>query len=336
MPRKPKAAPKPKDDKLFEQDGRLFQKCQKNTGRGRTCPRRGPVEEFAPRRASEATLETFLQAAVLYQQTKSAAARATVVQHVTTECEHCRDIRKRSQISPNSEPGGCRAYLHELRATEFRACVHCGTTRCIELDNVVSDADRAVLFREGKVSVPKHHRLSDYCYWSQPAHGGVEGMRLEKAVVEAACRMCHALQPTSKQGNRVDPKTLPKAVPKESVVDQKMYDKRRWARIHWPRYCYNDDLKRAVGQCENLDCPRDGPGGGKCIPGVEQAFDWEHVDAKAKKADISELCNSLPADMPEAEWKAKIRAELKRGKCRLLCGNCHHLKTWYGAVMRYE
>ena len=333
MPRKPKAAPKPKPDRLFEQDGRLFQKCQ---FRGGTCPRTRPVEEFAPRRGSEATLETFLQAAVLYQETKSADARATVVQHVVKDCDHCRDSKKRSRVNPNSEPGKCRAYLHELRATEFRACVHCGTTRCIELDNVVSDADRAVLFDQGKVSVAKHHHLSDYCYWSRPAHGGVEGMRLEKAACEAACRMCHALQPTGNAGNRVDPSTLPPWYPGEYTVDKKMYNKRWWANIRWPRYCYNDGLKRAVGQCENLDCPRDGPGGGKCVAGVEPAFDWEHVDAKAKKAGISELCQKLPTNMPEAEWKAKIRAELKRGKCRLLCRNCHHLKTWYGAVMRYE
>ena len=335
MPRKPKAAPKPKPDRLFEEDGRLFQKCQKKGARGWTCPRKGPVEEFAPRR-SEATLETFLQAAALYQETQSAEARATVVQHVTANCDHCRDSLKRSKVNPTTTTGRCRAYVRELRATEFRACVHCGTTRCIELDNVVSDADRAVLFDQGKVYVAKHHGLGDYNFWARPAHGGVEGMRLEKAVCEAACRMCHALQPTGKSGNRVDPKTLPPAVPEEWKVDAEMYNKRRDARIRWPRYCYNDDLKRAVGQCENLDCPRDGPGGGKCIPGVEPAFDWEHVDAKAKRACISELCHDLPATMPEAEWKAKIRAELKRGKCRLLCCNCHHLKTHYGAVMRYE
>ena len=334
MPRAPKAAPKPKDDRLFEEDGRLFQKCQNIRG----CKQTRPVESFAPRK-SEANLETFLQAAALYQQTKSAAARATVVQHVVGNCDHCRDIQKRSAVNPNTKLGQCRAYLHELRTTEFRACVHCGTTRCIELDNVVSDADRAVLFRDGKVWVEKHHHLSDYHFWAQPAHGGVEGMRLEKAVCEAACNMCHKLQPTSSSGNRVDPDTLPPTYPgeqRDGEAGKKMYMKRYQATYTWPRYCYNDGLKRNVGQCENLDCPRDGPGGGKCIPGVEQAFDWEHVDAKAKKAGICELCQDLPAGMPEAEWKAKIRAELERGKCRLLCRNCHHLKTWYGAVMRYE
>ena len=330
MPRKPKAAPKPKPDRLFEQDGALWQECQQ-----KKCPRTRPVEEFAPRK-SEKLLETFLQAAALYQETQSAAGRAIVVQHVVGKCDHCRDGAKRSKVRANTTTGQCRAYLHELRATEFRACVHCGTTRCIELDNVVSDADRAVLFRDGKVWMAKHHHLSDYHFWAQPAHGGVEGMRLEKAVCEAACRMCHALQPTSSAANRADPKTLPPAVPEESVVDKEMYHKRWWATKCWPRYCYNDGLKRKVGQCENLDCPRDGPGGGKCIPGVEQAFDWEHVDAKGKRACISELCRILPATMPEAEWKAKIHAELKRGKCRPLCRNCHHLKTNYGAVMRYE
>ena len=293
------------------------------------------VEEFAPRHG-EATLALFLQAAAFYRQTRSAAARATVVQHATACCDHCRDIAKRSYANPTTKTGQCRVYLQELRAVEFRECVHCGTTRCVELDNVVSDADRAELFAEGKVYVPKHHCLSHYRWWAQPAHGGVEGMRLEAQVCEAACKMCHRLQPTSASGSRVDPSTLPPAVAHERTVDREMYNKRHWATIKWPRYAYVDDLKRAIGQCENLDCPRDGPGNGKCIAGVEQAFDWEHVDAKAKEDGISWLCRKLPATMPEADWKAAIDAELERGKCRLLCANCHHEKTHYGAVMRYE
>ena len=330
MTRKPKQA-KPKPDRLIVRDGALWQKCWHK------CRRTRPVEEFAPRK-SEANLAVFLQAAALYQSTQGEAARATVVQHATGMCDHCRDSKERSRVNPTTKPGQCRAYLHHLRATSFRVCVHCKTTRCIELDNVVSDADRAVLFREGKVYVAKHHALGDYPWWSIPAHGGVEGMKLETCVVEPCCRMCHTLQPTGKQGNRVDPDTLPPTYPgekRDGDAGQKMYDKRRHATRSWPRYCYNDGLKRGVGQCENLDCPRDGPGGGYCVAGVEQAFDWEHVNAVDKKKNISELCSSLPAGMPEAEWKAEIQAELKRGDCRLLCRNCHHLKTHYGMVPTY-
>ena len=329
MPRKPKKA---KPDRLIERDGALWQKCQKTS-----CPRTRPVEEFAPRK-SEANLALFLQAAALYQETQSAEARATVVQHAASKCDHCRDSAKRSAVNPKTKPGQCRAYLHELRATEFRVCVHCKTTRCIELDNVVSDADRAVLFEQGKVYVPKHRALSDFMWWSIPAHGGVEGMRLEKAVCEPCCRMCHALQPTSDSANRVDPSTLPPTYPgekRDGEAGKKMYDKRRNATNRWPRYVYNDGLKRGVGRCENLDCPRDGPGGGYCVAGVEQCFDWEHTKAVEKRASISELCHDLLAGMPEAEWKAAIDAELERGDCRLLCCNCHHLKTHHGMVPTY-
>ena len=330
MPRPPK--PKPlKVDRLIDRDGLLWQKCQ-----GGTCARTRPVEEFAPRRAGESILANFLQAAALYQETQSASARATVVQHAVKECDHCRDGKKRSRVKSTTETGKCRAYLQELRETEFSTCVHCGATRCIELDNVVSDAERAVMYAEGKVYVPKHHALSRFVWWAQPAHGGVEGMRLEKAVCDPCCRMCHMLQPTSAAGNRVDPSTLPPAVDNEWNVDRKMYYKRHNANKTWPRYCYNDGLKRDVGHCENLDCLRDGPGNGKCIEGVEQAFDWEHVNAVAKKKSISELCAHLSFKMTEAQWKAEIHAELKRGACRLLCSNCHHLKTHYGIVMRYE
>ena len=148
--------------------------------------------------------------------------------------------------------------------------------------------------------------------------------------------MCHNLQPTSTAGKRVDPSTLPPAVPHERSVDKKLYMKRLGAKKHWPRYVYVDELKRAVGQCENLDCLRDGPGNGKCVAGVEQCFDWEHTNAKKKRKGISDLCSQLPANMPEAKWKGKINRELKRGECKLLCKNCHHLKTWRGMVPTYR
>ena len=330
MPRAPKPKP-PKVDRLIQRlGGKLWQKCQLNS-----CPRTRPVEEFAPRRASEKVLAEFMQAVLDYQELQLPSDRATIVQHATALCDHCRDSKKRSEVNPNTKKGKCREYLHELRATEFRECVHCGGTRCIEFDNIVSDADRAVLFEQGKVLHAKHHALSKYGWWAQPAHGGVEGMKLEKAVCEPCCRMCHALQPTSSQANRVDPSTLPPAVDHERTVDKKMYKKRRQATYRWPRYCYVDRRKRAIGRCENLNCLRDGAGNGKCVAGVEPAFEWDHNPEK-KGREINWLCCNLPANMPEAEWKAIIDIEIADGECRLLCGNCHHEKTHCGMVPLYE
>ncbi len=326
MARKPKSAPPPKPDRLIEHEGKLYQECSQ-----KCCPRTCRIEKFAPR-TSEAKIAKFCRAVAEYKATPNATARATIVQLVVTLCEHCRDSKKRSCVNPKRKPGQCRAYWEELKKTTFHTCIDCGGTRCVEADNVVSDADRAVLFAEGKVLHAKHHKLSDYIWWA--SHGGVEGIKLEQEVCVGRCRMCHILQPTSRAGNRVDPKTLPPAVPHERTVDRKLYDKRWNAKKSWPRYRYSDRLKRRVGKCENLDCLRDGPGNGKCVAGVEPAFDWEHTNAKKKRKHISDLCAHLPL-MPRAKWKKKINDELIRGRCRLLCGNCHHLKTNGKMVPRY-
>ena len=326
MARAPKSAKPPKVDRLIEHDGKLYQKCSHK------CPRTCRIEKFAPR-TSEAKIAKFARAVAEYKETQSATARATIVQLATTQCDFCRDIYKRSHVNPTTKKGQCRAYWEELKETTFHTCVDCGATRCVEADNVVSDAERAVLFAEGKVLHATHHKLSHYCWWA--CHGGVEGMKLEKEVCMGRCKMCHTLQPTSNAGKRVDPNTLPPTYPGESVVDKKLCNKRRHAKRHWPRYMYNDELKRAVGQCENLDCLRDGPGNGKCVAGVEPCFDWEHTNAKRKRKEISVLCCHLP-NMPEAKWKGKIKRELKRGECKLLCRNCHHLKTHHGMVPTYR
>ena len=327
-PKAPKEPKKPKVDRLIERDGALWQQCSHNT-----CPRTCAVEAFAPRKG-EANIAAFARAVAEYKATRSATARATIVEYVVTECDFCRDSMTRSRVNPTTKGGKCKAYWQELKATTFHTCVDCGGTRCVEADNVVSDADRAVLFAEGKVLHATHHKLGDYNWWGRPAHGGVEGMKLEQAVCVGRCRMCHALQPTGNAGQRVDPSTLPPPVPHERTVNKKLYDKRWHAKKNWPRYRFVDRYKREVGQCENLDCLRDGPGNGKCVAGVEQCFDWEHSRPKKKRASISWLCCNLPV-MAKAEWKKIINNEIIRGRCRLLCRNCHHLKTNGRMVPRY-
>ena len=84
----------------------------------------------------------------------------------------------------------------------------------------------------------------------------------------------------------------------------------------------------------------DGPSGGRCSVGYEVCYDWEHVAAGEKGGDavlagrptsdfcISALCKNISWKMPREEWMRKIVEELERGECRLLCKNCHFLKTF--------
>ena len=326
MPRNP-TPKKPKPDRLIERDGRLYQKCTSGQ-----CKRVSPVEEFAPRKGA-ANTEKFLQAVSAYNANQNANTRADVVACILTTCSHCRDIQRRSQLNPTTKNGSCRAFVRTLQRTKFHACVECGTTRAVEADHVATPEQRAALFAAGKLPHLKHHCLSDYKWWKD--NGGEEGLLLESTVCVPRCRMHHSLQPTSDQSGRVDPSTLPCTYSGETVADSQLYHRRGHAVKTWPRFLFNDGLKRGVGRCENLNCTRDGPGDGKCVEGVEVAFDWDHTNEKEKTMKIAEMIQTLEKYMPEEEWKARIVSELRRGECRLLCKNCHHLKTNYKMQPHY-
>ena len=327
MPRPPKT----KVDRLIERDGQLMKTCEKKQG----CNRTLPVEEFAPRKG-EGLRSSFLQSIAAYYASPSVQTRAAVVARICKECDRCRDSRKRSTVSSNSASGKCRAYWHELKRTKFHTCVDCGGKRSLEADNVISEHERAELFAQGKVLHAQHHPLSDYVWWARRKNGGIDGMKLEAEVCVPRCNMCHKLQSTSNAGKRVNFDTLPDPVAQEWKVDEIMFRKRSKAKWRWPRHCYIDSLKLQVGLCENRDCLRDGPGNGRCVAGFEVCYDWEHTNAAVKGACISEMCSNLSQTMPLEEWKRKVRDELERGDCRLLCRNCHHLKTWYGMEPKYD
>jgi hypothetical protein len=297
----------------------------------RCCSRKNlPVEDYAPR-TSESKLEKFIEAVRRFQSDPTDLHLKSVEKSRAKNCSACRNSKHTSDRNPETVVGEIAAALRKRQASGV--CIDCGTTRWIEFDNVVSEKERRILFLEGKVAHLKHHGLGDPAWWA--CNGGIDAWNMECNVVVERCRGHHRLQTTGSAGARIDPDTLPPEVVNESVVDNKLYQKRKNAKTKWPRYMYNDSLKRAVGGCENLDCPCDGPGSGKCTEGVEPAFDWEHTNAKAKKSDISDLCIYLSPDLSKEEWVAEINAELERGQCRLLCANCHALKTSNRIIPRY-
>ena len=286
------------------------------------CPRKNqPVEEYRPN-TTEKNLLKFIEAVQQYQDEQSEKNRLKVEKKRTKHCITCRGIHKKTQQNPESAVGEIRQLHFQLH--EQQTCVVCGTNRCIEADNVLSEEERAKLFEEGKVATEEHIRLSDYKEWSRPENGGVEGWKMERDnVVEFKCRMCHRLEKTSGAGKKVTAET-----PEEEMG---RHQKRRL-----PRYQAVDAMKRAIGRCENKNCSMDGKCKGRCIEGYEVCFDWDHVIEHLKKLSISEMCSNLSFKLPLEEFMDKVKEELDKCECRLLCANCHHLKTHYGYKPVYD
>ena len=159
-------------------------------------------------------------------------------------------------------------------------------------------------------------------------NGGVEGWKMElENVVEFKCAMCHRLEKTSGTGKKVTADT-----PEEEMSCHQKYNKKKTL----PRYQAVDAMKRAIGRCENKNCPMDGKCKGRCTEGYEVCFDWDHVIEHLKEMSISEMCQRLSVKLSIEEFMDKVKEELDRCECRLLCANCHHLKTHYDYEPVYD
>ena len=286
------------------------------------CPRKNqPVEEYQPNTTEKNRLK-FMEAVQQYQEEQNENNRLKVEKKRTKHCITCRSNAKKTQQNPDTATGEIRQ-LH-FQSHEQQTCVVCGTNRCIEADNVLSEEERAKLFKEGKVATKKHIRLSDYREWARPENGGVEGWKMERDnVVEFKCRMCHRLEKTGSAGRKVTADTP------EEEMDY-------WQKKKLPRYQAVDAMKRAIGRCENKNCPMDGKCKGRCIEGHEVCFDWDHVIEHLKGMGISEMCYRLSFKLSLEKFMDKVKQELDKCKCRLLCANCHQLKTHHGYEPVYD
>ena len=287
-----------------------------------TCQRSNqPVEEYQPNTSEKNRLK-FMEAVQQYQDEQSEKNRLKVEKKRTKWCMTCRGVLKKSHQNPESAVGEIRQLNFQLR--EQQTCVVCGTNRCIEADNVLSEEERAKLFEEGKVATKKHIRLSDYREWARPENGGVEGWKMERDnVVEFKCRMCHRLEKTGLAGKKVTADTP------EEEMDR---DQKRT----FPRYQAVDAMKRAIGRCENKNCRMDGKCKGRCIEGYEVCFDWDHVIEHLKGMGISKMCQKVSFKLSLEEFMDRVKEELDKCECRLLCANCHHLKTHHGYKPVYD
>ena len=231
-------------------------------------------------------------------------------------CTHHRAQHAKSQAEgPNNQKAACSRAWNELKATTFSKCRNCGGTRAIEADHVKPETKKRDANNEPVA-------LSDYTRW--PALGGVTAMREEALLCQPLCKMCHSIEDTGKAGNRTQhPDTYPVVRWKD---DPQAYNQRRFAQIRYPKQQYVDAVKRFLGGCARLGCPgNEGPP--DWVNQHPQCGDLDHIDEALKGSGISEIVHSLKK-VSDAAWKAEIDTELR--KCRLLCRNCHFLRSKKG------
>ncbi len=260
--------------------------------------------------------------------------------HAALQCQRCRDTVLRSQTNPSTQVAQCAAEWARMKGAPDAACVHCGATRALEANHLPSFAERAkahaaMVKTHGAAAADAHHppetrklgQLSTASDWNSARLGGVEAMRRELDKCEWLCRCCHALDKCSAAAaeNAADPEKVRR---ENYATRRKFNDARLHARNNQEKRAYINSLKRAVGYCERIECPEDGPNGGACDAGFEACFDWDHQDETRKTIDVCMLVNNTQSF---ATAKPAIDAEVR--KCRLLCRNCHKTKrAWMAAA----
>jgi len=311
--------------------------------------------EYHPRDAAAYTkvVEALGEARAAKDGAAFLAARETIATLATAWCAPCRAIQAKSQANPETKKGACRAEWERLKAEVFATCRRCGAQRAVEADHgdeyaANAKAHAAMVRTHGEeaadAAYPATERKleglsSTDSYWH--CHGGVEAMRAEADKCTPLCRACHALDPSSD--------SAPQNAGSRAKAEAGEYEtkEQRWAAVNKAGYredkrVYNNSIKREVGVCERPECPRDGPSGGRCVPGFEACYDWDHVDRTSKGRSIAEIVHD---NRSFATAKRELLAELglppdfdvdtddippvAERRCRLLCKNCHKTrKDW--------
>jgi len=340
--------PPPRDSRVSQTlGGALRIQCANCFGRKAHGPEQF-VPEKNPRDAAAYTkaVEALSEARAAKDGDAFAAARETIASLATTRCAPCRAIQTKSQANPTTTMGACRAEWERLKAEVFATCRACGAQRAVEADHgdayaANAKAHAAMVRTHGEeaadAAYPATERklegLSSTNFW--PNHGGVEAMRAEADKCTPLCTMCHALDPSSHSapqnaGGRA------KAEAGEYATNEQRQKAVTQAGYREDKRAYNNSIKRKVGACERPECPRDGPSAGRCVPGFEACYDWDHVDPTTKGRGIAEIvntCRSLPTAKrellaeiglpPDFDVASDEMPPVAERRCRLLCKNCH-------------
>ena len=256
-----------------------------------------------------------------------ATARDVIDRLKTGKCQPCRDMSQKSDNNPTTAVGACKAEWERMKENKFSSCGKCGCAHSIEANHRASYAENAKKYKKmlkeqgeeaAEAAYPRAERkvyaLSDAYFWSN--HGGVDAMRAESDKCEPLCTMCHRLDESSASANenRADPDKLKR---EDYATNDAFQQAKRTAGYRKAKRDHVNAHKRAVGGCERLDCPKDGPVTA-CTEGYEQCFDCDHIHEAEKRHTIADL---VGINMSSATVIPIIDEELPT--TRVLCANCH-------------
>jgi hypothetical protein len=293
------------------------------------------IERFAPVDGSHRTAgkrTKFLEAYAAYKQAYKDGNKAdaerwrAVVEALRTDnCDKCS-----SRFKPSPAQQACKDDWERMRREACARHGGCQYQHCTERGE---DA-RCVLEADHGVN-PKMKQadgttvgLSNYTWWA--GNGGVAAMRVEaQQIHQWICSHCHALEPTSNQGQGRrcgNPDDLPPGKRSGTPEEVAQYEARRKARVVYPKRRHVDARKRAVGACAH--CRR------AVIAGQEAGFDWDHRDEATKckgglygkRGGVSGLVHNCAKAASLDEVAPLLDAEMD--KCDLLCRPCHRRKTF--------
>lgn len=287
--------------------------------------RRAPAFDAAVARLEEAVRKEDAE--------EGKAAVKEVAEARNDNCDVCQEAA--SKLSPAEQ--ACKDFWV---ATRRKACEQQGGCANASCPARGMDAERILQWdhkhgaRDEDVEKRKTYRLSDYAWWSW--NGGVEAMRGEHAKGgRFICGCCHALDESSSTSRRIVDPALVELLPDGKRMGTKeeaaQYNRKLNARIRAPKYAHVDAEKRRREKC--FYCERE------VKPGEEVCFELDHTDPTTKWfsktsrgccGGVAGLCNSLAeAENPRKSPDVFGRLDSEMDLCKLLCVNCHTLRTHY-------
>ena len=321
-------------------DGELRAGCKNGN-----CPRDWlPMSDFEPRDCNknarkkvrfQQAMQAFKEAYDRRDLEEAREARAIVEETRSAKCSKC--SKDFGYLSPKE--AACKTWWDDKRKEKCAEQDGCANPDCpVRGPDMwrVLEGDHIHGKRDEDESKRKVEGLSNYAWWAW--NGGVPAMEAELAKgMRFICKCCHVLDELSTQSNRYeDPATMPDGKSTGTEEERRQYERKRMAKIVYPKQQHVDARKRQIGCCAN--CRRNVPDGKGVV-----AFDFDHRDESTKMigkgtlaGEVGGVAGIVANDKKDAALDAPGVEEAldeEMDKCNLLCKNCHHVKTNYRDMM---